>query len=94
MPHGRKRRHHFLTQQPPIPVLPLSLHPESLAPMAVNRPPRRKNVLQRLQRLQRQTVVTGDAELSRLLDELRVLLLPLWLRRSGSHRPAGRRDAG
>jgi len=59
--------------QPPINVLRLSLHPQGLAPMVVSLPAWRAHVLQRLQR---QIVSTGDAELSRLLDELRALPLP------------------
>ena len=59
--------------QPPINVLRLSLHPQGLAPMVVNLPAWRAHVLLRLQR---QIVSTGDAELSRLLEELRALPLP------------------
>ena len=59
--------------QPPINVLRLSLHPQGLAPMVVNLPAWRAHVLARLQR---QIVATGDAELVRLLIELRALPLP------------------
>ena len=59
--------------QPPINVLRLSLHPQGLAPMVVNLQSWRAHVLQRLQR---QIVATGDAELVRLLAELQALPMP------------------
>ena len=59
--------------QPPINLLRLSLHPQGLAPMVVNLPAWRAHVLQRLQR---QIVATGDAELVRLLAELQALPMP------------------
>jgi transcriptional regulator with XRE-family HTH domain len=59
--------------QPPINVLRLSLHPQGLAPMVVNLPAWRAHVLARLQR---QIIATGDAELVRLLAELRALPMP------------------
>ena len=59
--------------QPPINVLRLSLHPQGLAPMVANLPVWRTHVLTRLQR---QIVATCDAELVRLLAELRALPMP------------------
>ena len=53
---------------PPVNVLRLSLHPQGLAPRIVNYAQWREHLLQRLQR---QVEVSGDAELSALLEELR-----------------------
>ena len=53
---------------PPINVLRLSLHPQGLAPRIVNLAQWRAHLLQRLQG---QVEVSGDAELTELLDELR-----------------------
>jgi transcriptional regulator with XRE-family HTH domain len=52
----------------PINVLRLSLHPQGLAPRIVNLAQWRVHLLQRLQR---QIDVSGDAELTELLEELR-----------------------
>jgi transcriptional regulator with XRE-family HTH domain len=53
--------------QPPVNVLRLSLHPKGLAPRIANLATWRAHILTRLQR---QTVVTGDPVLARLLTEL------------------------
>jgi len=53
--------------RPPVNVLRLSLHPEGLAPRIENLPEWRAHLLTRLRQ---QIDVTGDGELTRLLDEL------------------------
>jgi transcriptional regulator with XRE-family HTH domain len=53
---------------PPVNVLRLSMHPQGMASRIVNYAQWRAHLLQRLQR---QVEVSGDAELSALLDELR-----------------------
>jgi len=53
---------------PPVNVLRLSLHPHGLAPRIVNHAQWRAHLLQRVQH---QVEVSGDAELTALLDELR-----------------------
>lgn len=56
--------------QPPVNALRLSLHPRGLAPMIGNLQAWRAHVLARLQR---HAEATGDGELRRLHDELRLL---------------------
>jgi transcriptional regulator with XRE-family HTH domain len=69
--------------QPPINVLRLSLHPQGLAPLIENAPAWRDHVLRRLRRQQR---ATGDAELTRLHDELAAWAAPA--AHAGSEAPA------
>jgi len=57
---------HLVT--PPVNVLRLSLHPQGLAPRIVNLAQWRAHLLQRLQR---QVDVSGDTDLTALLEELR-----------------------
>src|SRR5215831_17695493 len=54
--------------EPPVNVLRLSLHPAGLAPRIANLPEWRGHLLERLRR---QIEVSGDAELARLMAELR-----------------------
>lgn len=59
--------------QQPVNVLRLGLHPEGLAPRTVNLPEWREHLLTRLER---QIAVSADADLARLLEELRAYPVP------------------
>lgn len=54
--------------EPPVNVLRLSLHPEGLAPAIANLGEWKAHLIERLER---EAMATADAELARLLDELR-----------------------
>ena len=73
--------------EPPVNMLRLSLHPDGLAPRIANLAEWRAPLLERLAR---QVAASGDAELDRLLAELRELPGARARSAAGAARPRGR----